>query len=690
MAVDLTSAVDWWEEWQLRILVLGSLFLQLVLFAGSILRNLRNPLSRLCIWLAYLGADALAIYALATLFNRHKLPPGAGKRGALEVLWAPVLLIHLGGQHTITAFSIEDNELWRRHLVTLVSQVTVALYVFCKSWPHGGDRRLLQAAILLFVVGILKFIRKPLTLMYASLGSVMTSSLVYPERRGEHSTSLREVCKLLCLPFPTMINSAENAAQMKEEEEHDLSFEEYVKKARELVQVTQVDVNRKVTVSSFGKEMLFVDLSAPYSRRISILQSFLVLHHISAYLSVKSDLHGAFRMIYTSFKGLASCLGFFLQLLLPFLPLASVVLFAQSHHKDDYEEKEDVKVTFVLLSCTALLEFLPIFLCPWIVGPIIFSNAVAQHNNLMSFYARQSKPTQLMKLSGLIGCSGYVNKHWYIEQVPESTCWRIIKLVTEHVKDGWKLYIVDGPSYKRFNNFRGQWTLMRHKLCGQQLWWSLQQVPFDWSVLVWHLATELCLHHPTITSAAAADLPAAQFSKLISNYMIYLLFIRPEMLMPGTRQGLFTAACYDIGLMLKRGNEPPPKDARTVAEQILRTSQSCYTGDIGTMVPGACKLAKELMELLEDEEERWNVIQGVWVEMLCCSASSCRGYLHAKSMGEGVELLTFIWLLLSRMGMETFADKFQRPEPGQGEDIAAGASVSEPQDIPVQEEISIV
>ena len=85
MAVDLSRAVGWWEEWQLRILVLGSLFLQLVLFAGSMVRNLRIPMSRLCIWLAYLGADALAIYALATLFNRHKQPPGAGSSSALEV-----------------------------------------------------------------------------------------------------------------------------------------------------------------------------------------------------------------------------------------------------------------------------------------------------------------------------------------------------------------------------------------------------------------------------------------------------------------------------------------------------------------------------------------------------------------------------------------------------------------------------
>nr|CAB3454232.1 unnamed protein product [Digitaria exilis] len=105
-------------------------------------------------------------------------------------------------------------------------------------------------------------------------------------------------------------------------------------------------------------------------------------------------------------------------------------------------------------------------------------------------------------------------------------------------------------------------------------------------------------------------------------------------------------------------------------------AQSQSIGNIETMIPGACKLAQELMKLLDEEEERWEVI--------CRSASSCRGYLYAKSMGEGVEFLTNVWLLLSHMGMQTFADKFQRPEPGQGEEIA-----SEPQDIPVEEDIGI-
>lgn len=121
-----------------------------------------------------------------------------------------------------------------------VSAHTVALYVFCKSWPSGGgDKRLLQVAILLFVVGILKFIRRPWSLENASIDSVMTSSFVYPERR-EEGNGLVELCQVLCLPLPTSYNSAPDAAAMKQEEEHDLCLEGYVQRARELVQVTEI------------------------------------------------------------------------------------------------------------------------------------------------------------------------------------------------------------------------------------------------------------------------------------------------------------------------------------------------------------------------------------------------------------------------------------------------------------------
>ena len=119
--MSFSETLQWWQEWRLRIFVLSSLFLQYFLFLFSLLHKSCIPLwVRFFIWLAYLGSDATALYALATLFNYPKqIPLG------VKVLWAPILLVHLGGQDCITAYNIEDNELWKRHVLTAMSQVSI-------------------------------------------------------------------------------------------------------------------------------------------------------------------------------------------------------------------------------------------------------------------------------------------------------------------------------------------------------------------------------------------------------------------------------------------------------------------------------------------------------------------------------------------------------------------------------------
>uniref|UniRef100_A0A0E0JXX2 DUF4220 domain-containing protein n=1 Tax=Oryza punctata TaxID=4537 RepID=A0A0E0JXX2_ORYPU len=172
-APSFPGMVRWWEEWQLRVLALSSLFLQLFLFVSATFRKYRvPPLLRSCIWMAYLGGDALAIYALATVFNRHRQTVSDGHGGSsgsvLEVMWVPVFLVHLGGQDSITAYNIEDNELWARHAVAMSSQAAVAVYVFWRSWS-GGQVPESSPALLLFAAGFLKLGERLWALRRASI-----------------------------------------------------------------------------------------------------------------------------------------------------------------------------------------------------------------------------------------------------------------------------------------------------------------------------------------------------------------------------------------------------------------------------------------------------------------------------------------------------------------------------------------
>ncbi|MCH83054.1 hypothetical protein A2U01_0003868, partial [Trifolium medium] len=97
----------------------------------------------------------LATTSLGVLSNKE----GENKGNSVEpkhvivALWGPLLLIHLDGQDTITAYSMEDNALWSRRLVTYVGQVMVSILIFLRSWTNTSFNIL---AIPIFIVGFIK------------------------------------------------------------------------------------------------------------------------------------------------------------------------------------------------------------------------------------------------------------------------------------------------------------------------------------------------------------------------------------------------------------------------------------------------------------------------------------------------------------------------------------------------------
>ncbi|KAM0927573.1 hypothetical protein ACQ4PT_002766 [Festuca glaucescens] len=670
----LSSAMHWWEEWQLRILVLGSLFFQFILHFSVTMRRI-VPRLRVLVWVAYIGGDSLAIYALATLFSRQKQRTGDAGTSALEVVWAPVLLIHLGGPYGISAYSLEDNELWLRHVMTSMTQITVALYVFCKWW--SGQEKLLQTAILLFVVGIIKFLEKPWALRRASYNSIQASSSLSPRRKISF-TGVGDIIATFvrcCISDPFYLVVAYERGDQWWELQESESLQKYVEEASNCVLTTEVDHEEgtQVTVDHsdlYGHTDYFADVISPYSVRLSELQLFMKLGSLGRYIKVKMYLELRFSYMYTKMGTAFSPLGqFFHYYMLPSLAIASVVLFAKSH-KDGYSGN-DIRVTYILLYCTAAQElyiwgtyllgnlFPTLFqtcqkCLPAYIGKCLLVNpSTLPQYSLLSYCARKRKPTILMKLATFGFLRELINKNWYIGQVQSAgdiTC-----VVHRHVEVGWKEYIRGNTArYKRYNNLRGQLTLRRHHQL-ERIGWSLD-MPFDQSVLLWHVATDLCFHH-LIASPQEVVTRWIGWSRDISNYMIYLLFIRPEMLMPGTRPGLFDIASDSIQLFLKDGKASLDKGGDLVHDFIC-TMKTTKPED--RLILLICNLTEALMEV--QENARWNLILGVWLEMLCYSANRCRGYLHAKSLGQGGEYLSTVWLIWSFMGMQTWAERHHNLE----------------------------
>lgn len=313
MRMDVSDAVQWWEEWQLRILVLGSLFLRYFLYFAAPLRKHCIPSwFRFIIWLAYLGNDALAIYALAVLFNRHKKQEWVSAHredASLEALWAPILLVHLGGVDAITAYNIEDNELWRRHILTSLSQAAVAIYVFQKSW--SGDKGLLGAAILIFLAGFLKCFEKPVALKSASISSLMNT--ISPDTEDDY-----DITDELYYPFVDMAPRRFGGR------------EESLPKTR-LVRGCKHDDLR--TALSFAFRRL-------YTKEQVSSTTMRFFDHITDSERLRR------RRVF----------GYLLRLVVNPMIFTALGLFHTSHRRRAYNSI-DVKVTYTLLSCTASLEY---------------------------------------------------------------------------------------------------------------------------------------------------------------------------------------------------------------------------------------------------------------------------------------------------------------------------------------------
>ncbi|KAE8802069.1 hypothetical protein D1007_22345 [Hordeum vulgare] len=171
--------VDVFYQWEIQLLVLFSFALQVFLFfTGSLRRRSTGIFLRVLIWTAYLGADWVAVYALGYLSSHNDVPSASHtlrRTQPLAFFWAPFLLIHLGGQDTVTAFAMEDNNLWSRHLLNLVLQVVLALYVFWKSVGRLS-MELIVPSVLMLVAGVIKYGERTWSLKCGSSKSLESST----------------------------------------------------------------------------------------------------------------------------------------------------------------------------------------------------------------------------------------------------------------------------------------------------------------------------------------------------------------------------------------------------------------------------------------------------------------------------------------------------------------------------------
>ncbi|KAM7522644.1 hypothetical protein LguiA_012546 [Lonicera macranthoides] len=583
-----------WNRWELRAMVLISLSLQMTLIGLGNRRkyNTRNWI-RIILWLTYLSADWVATVSLGVLSSSQgdSTDDSQDPNYVIMAFWAPFLLLHLGGPDTITAYSLEDNELWLRHLLGLIVQVGVALYVFVRSFK---PTELNFVAIPIFIAGIIKYGERTWVLMSASSKYFRASLLPRPDPGPNYAKFMEESNANSIIPDAAILNAAYDFFLIDKRLFADLilSFQDLEKSLsffyycswEDAFKVIEVELGfiydilyTKATInhSSWGSCLRFTSLC---STAVALIAFSSIDLQRQGYSSVDTSI---------SFLLLVGAIGLELYAFLLMLSSDWMLLRLSKHRNVPF-----VKSMYRVISCFE-----------YIISKRKWCNSMAQ-NNLIS-YCLKENPSKCYNSEA--GPS--ILKDFMFDWVPS-----ILKeCMFERLKK---------ISKRQLCAARGDRVLQEHN-CLDKLRWSVE-VEFDHSILLWHIATSLCYFSDQRDDPATDWHEKCKAIKLLSDYMLYILVERPFMLPNGIGQ------------------------IRIPPEEVKGDRSKSVLFD-------ACKLAKSLQLLEREEQwgkkQKWEMISEVWVEMLSNAASKCTWNHHAQQLGRGGELLTHVWLLMSHLGL---------------------------------------
>ncbi|XP_037444480.1 uncharacterized protein LOC119312816 [Triticum dicoccoides] len=314
--------IQLWNEWATQILVLLSFALQIFLFLfARTRRHGPSAVLKILLWLAYLMADSTAVYTLG-----HLSISGSPREQKLAVFWAPFLLVHLGSQDTITAYALEDNKLWPRHLLNLSVQafgVAYVLYKYIAEIPAS----LGLATGLMFVIGLIKYAERIWALKRANLDSIL-SSIREPQALPIYYSEL-----------PT------RGAGVEERDEEELLL--FAQGMLPLCKGAIADLPL-----AFYK---FVDFAIqPYS-------SYRLRWNCKAMCKVvEMELSLMYDILYTKAAVMHNWYGYCIRVFCPLVTVVAFILFQLSGNKDGYS-RVDVGITYILLVGAFLLDMAAAF-----------------------------------------------------------------------------------------------------------------------------------------------------------------------------------------------------------------------------------------------------------------------------------------------------------------------------------------
>ncbi|XP_057976196.1 uncharacterized protein LOC131163609 [Malania oleifera] len=685
-----------WKEWELRVMVLLSLSLQIILILfGNRRRYINKIWIRILIWSSYLMADWVAAVALGVISNNlgdvNENDAGKESTGELHpsdeltAFWAPFLLLHLGGPDTITAYSLEDNELWLRHLLGLLVQAGVAIYIFLMAWTGS---RLSMLSFLVMLTGLIKYGERTWVLRSASIEQFRDSMLTSPDPGPNYPKFMEEVSLKQAEGY---FVKAEEVIEAQDPASLSSGRNNSIRDADELIKAYDL-------FQTFKR--LFVDLILSFQDRDSSQSVFKAMLFGDAFKVIEIELGFMYDVLYTKARIIYTLRGWGLRLVT--FSFTCFVLGCFSFTDERKFSGIDLAITFLLLVVAILLEIYAILLLlssDWTDRQLSKHNKSAsvrraitslqlrktpRWSNSMAQYSALSlclneKPAFCIGIQKLFHIDTMLEKQRYIncKEVPVE----LKEFIFDHVKEKF-----DTLKEKQHGEFDAHLKVLC--LCrGDRVLEKYGFLTLDWStkfelnhsILIWHIATDICYYVNRGRISNTTIMSKCKMSRRVSRYMLYLLVIYPFMLPIGIGQIRFRDTCTEATRFFKerkciseekqsyswvlncfRRKKSLSSDIKEACNKLLGVNTSIpptkVKGDRSKSVLfDACRLAGELQSI-RDENIKWEMISNVWVEMLAYAANQCRGNYHAQQLRRGGELLTHVWLLMAHFGI---AESFQ-------------------------------
>ncbi|CAM0876150.1 unnamed protein product [Alopecurus aequalis] len=687
------------NEWLVRGLVLSSFaaYLVLMFFAGT-RRHRASGWRMLLLWPAYQVANLAATQALANLSLGSK-----SQELQLVAFWAPFLLMHLGRPDNISALSLEDNVLAARQVLEAATQVVLAIYVLYKHIVVGGDAgNLLPASFIMFFLGIAKYMESTAALWRGNLGNIR-SSLETLRPKG----------------FSSALHSGG--------EDHALGNEQALQAAHDLFYVSK----GAFADYSFSSDPLKRDRTG----RKEFSGGWNGVRKV-----VEMELSLMYDIMYTKAAVVHTWVGYSIRVLSP--PSTAAALWLFWLHSKEGQRSADVVITYILLVATFILDV------RWLLGALgstwtyaFINDRHWPHSSLRRWHGLRSfivsldpsrlfveEPTSDRMWSGKIGQYNLLREYTH---EPTSLLSTLVQFIA--TKDFWMEYqygYLNGLEILPFI-----WDLLFEKV-----WEKLKSayyppppepkpdppkpmpkpdgrptpedkmVPdlrsgfidrrkldealelgseFEEVILTWHIATEVFLLCGP--EKAASSFKYVQAIRELSDYMMFVLAVRPNML-PGLKlSSLHKATCvvlkdiwHDKGAspcctniekelasimqnMEKKRGEPTSRselyDLSVILSDGTRYASLMLTRlSTPTRPPGEREIYKDvpnhyLLPVLWyggvlDLHEMLDHILDAWVRLLIYASIRCSRDSHAKQLARGGELATIVWILADHAAID--------------------------------------